>query len=356
VRGVDQPAASGVREPARRFERALAAESGALHELDLTLAGMAARMRVVGGRLAADLTRAFAPALSARAAGPVELEIDVWDEAETGVHWPEEDKDGWEGGWELDGDLVWTSTDRRVLMGHGPHWHYRFARGESLIVGSVSSAAAQSIVELGRPLNLPLSLWHLDHGYRVIHAALVSRNGRGALIAGRMGAGKSTVALACLEAEYEFLGDDHVAVAVDGENDLGHGIYGAARLAAADLARFPALESASLEGAVATTEKLLIRLAELPGARFARATEIRALVLPRVGRGEGTQASEASGAETLLAMVPTSMFRQPLRLGTSGMEPLARLAERVPAYWLETGSDNGSIANAVDRVLAASRG
>lgn len=356
MKGVDQPAASRVREPARRFERALAASSDAQHELHLTLAGAAVRMRVVGGPLAADLTRAFAPALSARSAGPVELEIDVWDEAETGVPWPEEDDDGWEGGWELDGDLVWTTTDRRVLRGHGPHWHYRFARRESLIVGSVSSAAAQTLVELGRPLNLPLSLWHLDHGHRVIHGALVSRDGHGALIAGRMGAGKSTVALACLEAGYEFLGDDHVAIAVDGENDLGHGIYGGARLAAADLARFPALEPASLEGAGATAGKRLIRLADLPGARFAPTAEIRALVLPRVGRGEGAQASEASGAETLLAMVPTSMFRQPLRLGTSGMEPLARLAERVPAYWLETGSDNGSIVKAVDQMLAASPG
>jgi hypothetical protein len=354
VRGVDHPAASGVREPARRFGRALAAGSDAQHELHLTLAGVAARMRVVGAPLAADLTRAFAPALSARPAGPVELEIDVWDEAETGVHWPEEDEDGWEGGWELDGDLVWLSTDRRVLRGHGPTWHYRFARRASRIVGSVSSAATQSVVELGRPLNLPLSLWHLDRGYQVIHGALVSRNGRGALIAGRMGAGKSTVALACLEAGYEFLGDDHVAVAVDGENDLGHGIYGVARLAAADLARFPALEAASLEGAGAT--KLLIRLAELPDVRFAPAAEIRALVLPRVGRGEGAQASEASGAETLLAMVPTSVFRQPLRHGTRGVEPLARLAERVPAYWLESGSDNGSIAEAVDQMLAASPG
>jgi hypothetical protein len=352
VKGVGQPAASEEREPARRFERALAAGSDAQHELHLTLAGAAARMRVVGGSLAADLTRAFAPALSARPAGPVELEIDVWDEAETGVRWPEEESGGWEGGWDLDGDLVWVSTDRRVLRGHGPTWNYRFARRESLIVASVSSAADQSIVELGRPLNLPLSLWHLDRGHRVIHGALVSRNGRGALVAGRMGAGKSTVALACLEAGYEFLGDDHVAIAVDGESVLGHGIYGGARLTPADLARFPAVESASLEGAGAT--KLLIRLPELSDTQFAPVAEIGALVLPRVGRGEGTEASEASGAEALLAMVPTSMFRQPLRLGTSGMEPLARLAERVPAYWLETGSDNGSIVRAVDQVLGAS--
>jgi hypothetical protein len=58
------------------------------------------------------------------------------------------------------------------------------------------------------PLRKLLAWWMSSRGHQVVHAAAVGRDDGGVLIAGRGGSGKSTTALACLDSDLRFAGDD----------------------------------------------------------------------------------------------------------------------------------------------------
>jgi hypothetical protein len=78
---------------------------------------------------------------------------------------------------------------------------------------------------------------------------------------------------------------------------------------------------------------------------------ITAIMLPRVVRKKETTYRRASKAEALFAIAPTSVMFLP-RPSHQAFDRVAELAERVPAYWLELGSDIDGIPDAVKRLAA----
>src|SRR5207237_110630 len=81
------------------------------------------------------------------------------------------------------------------------------------------------------------------------HAAAVGNDGRGVLVVGPGRSGKSTTALACLAAGFDYAGDDYVVVS--SEPPHVHSAYCAGKLAWSDLARHPALLPDPVEPAAA---------------------------------------------------------------------------------------------------------
>jgi len=65
--------------------------------------------------------------------------------------------------------------------------------------------------------------WHVDRGYSLCHAAGVARGGRGVLIAGVAGRGKSTLALNLLSRGLDFVSNDRLLIrrGADGPQMLG---------------------------------------------------------------------------------------------------------------------------------------
>ena len=99
-----------------------------------------------------------------------------------------------------------------------------------------------SLYERGRPLHVPLCLWHCDQGFQVMHAGLVAEHGAGVLFPGMGGSGKSTTCLSCLEAGLQFLGDDFIALSQDADDIfIGHSLFGSAHLEPEHLLRFKTL-------------------------------------------------------------------------------------------------------------------
>jgi hypothetical protein len=214
-------------------------------------------------------------------------------------------------------------------------------REEAQIVGFVDDARCLSLYERGRPLHVPLSMWHTDRGVPLIHAGLVSQRGVGLLLAGAAGAGKTTFALGCLCAGFDFLGDDLVGLETTAEIFLGHSLYGSSFVDSRALRWFSPLCGHAIQGDHAGEEKQLTFLTEIFPTRMQRVCEIRAVVLLRVPRDSRQRAEihPASKAEALLALAPSSLLLGELSSGRQGFEVLARLVESVPLYWLESSSD-----------------
>lgn len=338
------------------FQRTAREQPLVLREFACTLLGRPVRLRVVGRQFAQRVIAPLAHAQRLDDAAP-DLEIDLWDVAATGVSPPVREAAGTLArSWTVGLETLTASPDGQVV-GHQLHatvlWLNRARRR---IVGWTASADSLSLHQRGKPLQTMLAIWGHCIGVQALHAGLVACDGRGILLPGKSGSGKSTATLACASAGYSFLSDDWVGAELDGGAPfVVHGLYGSAWLDPTHARRFPALAvHAQPTGSTVETKSLLL-LSDAPGAQLASSASLVAMALPRIVDGPASPPRRATRAEALLVLAPSTVLQLLPRSGRREWERLARLAEQVPAYWLELGSDLRAIPEHVAEILAALR-
>jgi hypothetical protein len=331
--------------------------SGAELERDLLLAGTRLRLRFAGPELERLLLPALAHAVvdhEQEAAAAVT--IDLWDSASSGVAAPElplRIRDVRERG-----AIPRYSDHRFETLFHGdltdPDHDFRavstFDRATRHGVLWVLSPERVPWWERAAPLRTLLH-WALTRPptRMLVHAAAVGANGRGVLLAGAAGSGKSTTAAACVEAGMSCAGDDYVLLDASA-NPVAHPLYGTVKLAADGLALLPALDAAAAAPA-RDGEKHVLDLAACRSG-MARAVPVDAVVVPRpTGARYGAPVLRpASGALALRALAPTTI----LQLAGSNrgvLSALAKLVRRVPAYELELGAPPRECAAALAALM-----
>jgi len=90
------------------------------------------------------------------------------------------------------------------------------------------------------PLRTLLHWWMEKNGCQLLHAAAVGTEHGAVLITGKGGVGKSTTALSCLQADFDYLGDDYVVTRLEPSPTV-LSLYSTAKLDAGQVANFPAL-------------------------------------------------------------------------------------------------------------------
>jgi hypothetical protein len=304
---------------------------------DYRLAGRAVRARIAGPALARRFDRPFAHLRDAHApASAPDLQIDLWDEAETGLlcqglgTWPDATRPA----------VIEKSPNGRWISRRKAHTWIAFDRHSRRIVGWIGDSARLSQYETGRPLHAQLLLWLQDLGILALHAGLVGRGEAGVLLAGPGGSGKSTVALTCAQAGFRYLADDYVGVDRDADGRCtGYSLYGSSHLDPAHLTRFPHLVPHAIPGAPPREDKSLVYIGDVSGLSMASAARVCAILLPRVARASGTSVVPASKIETLVRVAPTSLLMIPFATIAESFRRLSRLVEAVPTYWLDLGTD-----------------
>ena len=183
-------------------------------------------------------------------------------------------------------------------------------------------------------LHFPLAGPHRQ----LVHGAVVGIGGRGVLLAGPGGSGKSTTTLACLQAELQVVGDDYAAVD-----------FRAGRTRAWNL--FRSIKIGEREPGVNGRDhrRTLILGEDLPGS-VTEMLELSAVLLPQVAGGTHSSVSTATSAEALRALAPSTLLQTPYEEEPS-MGLLAQLARSLPAYHLNLGADRGVAA--IRQVLTA---
>jgi hypothetical protein len=327
------------------------ANPGKVHESFYLLAGRPVRMRVVGDRLAEHLHLPFVHLAINNPIAPPDLTVDFWDESETGISCPmgpllHDD-------WTDDPVSVARSNDRRIFATRLRQSMTVFDRKTRQIFGCSFQPQRFSLYERGRPLHVPLSVWHFDHDAPIIHAALVSKEDKGILFAGNSGAGKTTSALSCLAAGFKYLSEDQVALgdSIDGVF-TGHSLYNSTYVEQGHLTHFPSLAVHTIAGVYPDEVKYLIFLASLFDFHMESNTRISAVVLPRILKCRGSRVRTAAKAEALLALAPSSLIVGMLSSGMGGFKKLARLVEHVPCYVLELGRNVNDIPLLVEQILS----
>ena len=332
------------------FKTAEGANPDRVHESYYVLGDSLARLRVVGHRLAERMDLPFAHLRTSAAESPTRyLSIELWDQHETGVSCPAHTLVGARAA----GHGVETSDDGRFISNTHPASMTCLDRSAERIVGCASDAGRLTLYERGRPLHVPLTVWHNDRDVPVIHAGLVSRGGRGVLLAGPRGMGKSVTSVACLVAGLSYLSDDLVGLRSVGDGSFtGHSIYCSTFLESHDLKRFPSLEPHVVDGHHPGEDKPLVLLAGACPSRLARAATIEAVALVRTEASRHSRIRPASRGEALLAVAPSSLLIGQASSGINGFNKLVRLVDGVPCCWLELGHDLSEVTCRVDELLS----
>lgn len=177
-----------------------------------------------------------------------------------------------------------------------------------------------------------------ERGRFTLHAGAVARQGTGLLFAGESGCGKSSSALAMIQAGWDWLADDVALLQPGAEPRL----FGFARGFSFDPAlagRLPGLVGEPLAG------KRFASIEGLFAGRRVATCRPAAVLLPQVTREATSRLLPASPAEVLLALLPASGF---ILAGGAprGREPTCRRCGIWSAPFPPTGSMPGRISSA----------
>jgi hypothetical protein len=355
-------------ETLRAAEAALdSPAAGPAGERRLVLAGISVRIRFAGPRLAQILDPAFghlrrrAPPRGDPGAATDDLAVTVIDGGLFGPP-PLAAHHVFGGGQSLElarpgaggppslcgdyGDGGLTILD--LGRGRCLHWVYEISK--------VPAGAAAS------PLRTPLGLLLATRGRYLLHGAAIGSASGAVLLAAKSGSGKSTSALACLDAAARsgaprllVAGDDFVVLEPDPAAPRAHAFFGTAKIGRPQAALFPGLAGlVARDGGPLDVpgEKAVLRLFPDAADRFAPVLPLRAIAVPALDLDRpGSRIEPLSRAGAVLALAPSSIFLVP---GT-GAETLAaatRLVVGLPCYRLRLGRDVRGIPRAIEALLA----
>jgi hypothetical protein len=332
------------------FAEAKRLRPSSFRESPYILGGHPVRMQIAGRRFAEFMHTAFAH-LSAddsdRSNGA--LTVELWDEAETSVSCRiglnRDDLD-------LHPNLR-KSADGRYASYQLQHSLVCLDIRSGLMVGYTSNAEELSLYERGRPLHVPLSLWHKSLNMPLVHAGLVSKNGRGLLLAGPGGSGKSTSAITSACAGFSYLSDDLIALQLSPDGSfIGHSLYNSTFLEPDHLNRFALFAPYAITGRYPFEKKRLVLLSEIASLRFERSCRIEAIILPRVLRAPACRLRPVSKGEALLTLAPSSLLVGERSNGAEGFDKLSRLVQQAPCYRLELSEALDEIPRVLAGVLS----
>jgi hypothetical protein len=208
----------------------------------------------------------------------------------------------------------------------------------------------------GEPLKIQQDPWLLalawllrERGVFALHASCVARNGRGLLIAGDSGSGKSTTALSLIQQGWDWLADDIV---------LFEPIPTARLRALARGFAFHAALAERLSGLTGTAvaDKHFADIEGLFTGRQLDQCRPVALLFPRVAGGATSRLVSLSPVEALAALLPASggiFAGGAVAQSERQLRALGTLVSTVPAYRLLAGQDIFGNGTALQALLTA---
>ncbi|MGD0000491.1 MAG: serine kinase [Bryobacteraceae bacterium] len=317
----------------RRFEAA--AERAGVIERRFQIGDRVALLRFAGAALEELLTPALAH-IPAPAEAEPELTICLFDTRSTGVAPPPPP-------WGADaygvrGEIAGFNTTRlRTVYQPGSDILLMLdhQRGEAFYW--ISDDRKVPYWERSFPLRTIFHWWFEKLPLQPVHAAAVGLSSGGVLITGASGSGKSTAALACLDSDLQFAGDDYVLVRHGPEPHV-YSLYGTAKVEVENLARFPRLRAAVSNESRLDTEKALVFVSRFAPGKLIGGFPIRALLVSRITGRQDTVLRRATSAEGFRALAPTTLSHLP-GAEREAFRKLSALVREVPVYTLEAGTD-----------------
>jgi hypothetical protein len=318
-----------------------AAAGGSVQE-HLAIAGAPLRLEFADERTHDRLAPGLAHLVQPPSAAP-ELTLRVWDSAGPAPEPPlPEVPPGPRG-------RIYYSEDGPVRVAYQPGLRLLSVLDRERRLGWFWCAAAAELPywESSAPFRQLLHWWLPSRGLLLVHGAAVGRPEGGVLLVGRGGSGKSTSALACLESDLLYAGDDYCAV--EDASPAVHSLYCSGKLEPMHATRLDHLPAPTIDGDGSDDEKAVFFVQERYPERMSRSFPLRAVLAPTIGGAEA-RIEPLAGAAALRALAPSTLLQlHPADPGAFAR--MAGLVNTVPAFAFELGPDIARIPAAIERLL-----
>ena len=329
-------------QPGDLFETAFDASRQALQstlavpEKNFRIAGLPVRIRFAGSAMQDNVLTALSHLEAPEADHSPGLSVNVWDCKSSGVKAPFapelwNDCTPW-------GELTATRNSpvhASRLMDVGVYSMLDLAGGRAVYWAH----RADQVPPYARaaPLRSLLHIWMRAHGRIFLHGASVAVGGESILLAGKAGSGKSTTALLCALAGWEYLGDDYCSASVDGRPRT-HSLFNSAKLSPDQWSRFAHWTRSPHSVKDPQSGKAVVFLAYDRTVRVVPDGNLRAIVLPAITANARSTIEPDSAAAAWKAMAPSTVLQLP-GAGAQDLAAIAGLARSVPCFRLQLGSD-----------------
>jgi hypothetical protein len=329
------------------FESA-AKKAGGVVDRNYSIGGFNVRLRFAGTALVKSMTRAL-DHLAVNETSTPALTVHIWDTASTGQRMA---PPPWEGEAFLARGVIQGYNDARFYTAfqHGSSAVNLLDLQRNLAIFWVPSANEIPYWESGSPLKMILHWWLLSNQRQLVHGAAIGNANGGVLIVGKGGSGKSTTALASLDSDLLYLGDDYALLALD-SGPVVYSLYNSAKLNSDHVRRFPQLLPRISNPDRLGEEKALLFINEHYRAKIATQLPVKAILLPQVTGLPDTRVKRISTAAGLVGLAPSTIFQLP-RAGKESFRFLATVASGVPCFCLELGTDLQGIPSAIVQLLS----
>jgi hypothetical protein len=247
------------------------------------------------------------------------------------------------------GEVLYDPTADELYVDYGQvRASCRAADGEVLV--SVLEPVEEAAWAVTRPLfTLPLLELLKRRGIYGVHAAGVAGGGRGILLAGGTGAGKTTLALALVEDGFDFLGDDMLFLSPDADGPLVLAFPDELDVSDTTVSFFPGSEDLLWPEPLQGASKRQLPPDRLDGS-IAAGARPSLLLFPRIAPEGETVVEPLARDEALLELAPNVLLtdRDSSQLH---LDALGRLVRESSCFRLSTGRDLGEVAAIVRRIL-----
>jgi hypothetical protein len=180
----------------------------------------------------------------------------------------------------------------------------------------------------------------------LLHAAAITDGTTGLLLAGAGGSGKSTTTFFSVKHGLGSAGDDLVLVNADEREEICvSAVYDSIKLVPAELAD-PADRDRDWLSLAADEPKHLTLLSGFSSTSLRPTFPLHAIVLPRITHAAKTTFRRARSSDAFRAITPSTQ-RIFLRGVPQLIDKIARVARRLPVFWLDLGTDAEEIAAAI---------
>ncbi|QKC93608.1 serine kinase [Mesorhizobium sp. NZP2298] len=209
----------------------------------------------------------------------------------------------------------------------------------------MASADAFPPWEPTAPLRAFLHWEYAARGMRLTHAGTLGANGKGVLLAGAGGAGKSGTVAAGLLNGLDSVGDDYVLIDLVG-GVTARPLFSTLKQDARGFARLGLKQRLGVENPLNWQGKHTFHIVDIAPRPVPPALDIVALVVPHIGGGEASSIVPVSRRDAMIALAPSGIMQMPGER-ESGFRFFGDLTRLLPSYRLSLGTHPEEIAGTI---------
>jgi len=195
-----------------------------------------------------------------------------------------------------------------------------------------------------------LSEFLREENVYMIHSSAVSKQGRGIVIVGKGGVGKTTVSIHCVKNGFKFLGDDLVFLSETNEKAVLFSFPIPVHIKFDTLKYFPELDMLSRTPFQNTNEKQFFRVDKIFKDSIIDQASPFLMLFPEFNDNNSHKIEEISRIEAFKRLISNSMYVTNPERSRNHFEILNTIIESVKLYKLKIGKDLKGLSDILSRL------